>query len=353
VLLAQLSQDTGSDATDGWTSVPGVAGQLLSAQSPVTGLWGKFEGDAAAVFQNLSAALTANGSFVLSADQLATLAGGTLADGSYLLRLQGRTAANTTVDKVVSFSLDTAAPELFLTSVEDGTGWERGTVLQGEVMEPSRVALSYQIVRESDGGAVTGQKSLSVTTSGAGGTFNQGVQELAAGDTTLKEEEPYNLVLTSTDRAGNSQRASFQFFVLSDRLVLDDDVLVDEAGTPRVNPPDPVITTSGGSVTTSGTYGGGGSYGYYSYSSGGIGEFTPIYSSPNPAPLPVNPTTAPTGNAYEYQYVEGLGKIVDKAVEFISTAPQTLNEKAALKNRGNILAVSKKWTFRSANTSAI
>ena len=39
VLLAQLTQDTGSDVTDGWTSTPGVSGRVLSAQSAVTGLW--------------------------------------------------------------------------------------------------------------------------------------------------------------------------------------------------------------------------------------------------------------------------------------------------------------------------
>lgn len=331
-LLAQLTQDTGSDATDGWTSVAGVSGMLLSAQSPVTGLWGKFEGSAA--LQDLSGALSPNGSFVLSADQLGALAGGTLADGSHTLVLQGRTAANQTVEKQITFSLDTAAPELLLTSVEDGTAWERDTSLQGEVQEPNLMALAYQIVRESDGAAVA-QNSLTVQASSTGATFDQVLPELMTGNTTLEEEEPYTLILTSTDRAGNSQRSSFQFFVPSDRLVEDDDLLVDEGGRPLVNPPDPVITRpTNPTVTTSGRYGGGGRYGYYGYSSGGIGSFTPILENAT-APLPVNPLT---GNGYEYDYVEGIGEIVKRAVNFISTAPQTLNEKAALKNRGNILS---------------
>jgi Bacterial Ig-like domain len=61
VLLAQLTQDTGSDAADGWTSTPGVSGRVLSAQSPVTGLWGRFEGGSTTALQNLSAALGSNG----------------------------------------------------------------------------------------------------------------------------------------------------------------------------------------------------------------------------------------------------------------------------------------------------
>ena len=60
----------------------------------------------------MSTALQADGHFTLDAAALATLAGGTLADGAHVLRLAAIDAAGNRTQTEVAFTLDTLAPDV-------------------------------------------------------------------------------------------------------------------------------------------------------------------------------------------------------------------------------------------------
>ncbi len=316
VLLAQLMQDTGSGASDGWTYIPGIAG-VASAPGVITALLATFDTATDAVFQDLSDLLQPDGTFVLDEEILVALAGGDLADGAYTLRLRVQADTNQIAEQVVSLTLDRTAPVTTLPNLMDGIAWERNTPLQGTVVEASAgVEVAYQL-ETINGVSVGSTHALAVTDQ----AFNQ-VLDAA----TLTEEIPYHLVLTSTDRAGNSQRSRFQFFIPSARQVLDDDML------PSMNQSDPTL---GGvpSVTNISTWGYVGSGGWGSWNGSSFATNEGVgFDSPN---SPAN--TGYTGSGYEYTYTESITRLVDQAVNLISNDRSTATKKAALSHREDIL----------------
>ncbi|UBF30185.1 hypothetical protein K9N68_39300 (plasmid) [Kovacikia minuta CCNUW1] len=238
----------------------------------------------------------------------------------------------------VHFQLDRTAPETSLPDVIDGIAWERGMHLQGTVQDNlSDVEVAYAIERASDGQSIS-QHSFTVTGSSTGTAFDQVISELAAGDSTLQAEEVYNLIVTSTDVAGNSQRTRFQFFVPGDRRVEDDDQWTEGGSTEPFSDPPKTVDPDGDDVQTWGKVGKDGNWGYYSGGgSGGGGGWTPGYNGGPLTPEDKEDHKEPTGSGYEFEYVESIDKILTVAVDSISTHPTTINEKAALNNRKNIL----------------
>ncbi|UBF30108.1 C40 family peptidase (plasmid) [Kovacikia minuta CCNUW1] len=230
------------------------------------------------------------------------------------------------------------APETSLPDVIDGIAWERGMHLQGTVQDNlSDVEVAYAIERASDGEAIS-QHSFTVTGSPNGTTFDQVIDELAANNSVLQEEEVYNLILTSTDIAGNSQRTRFQFFVPGDRRVEDDDQWTEGGSTGPFSDPPKTVDPDGDDVQTWGKVGKDGNWGYYSGGgSGGGGGWTPGYNGGPLTPEGKEGNKGPTGSGYEFEYVESIDQILTVAVDSISTHPTTINEKAALNNRKNIL----------------
>jgi hypothetical protein len=333
LLLAQLSQDT-QTADDGWTYVAGISGSV-SDFAQVTKLSATFDGSTTAVFQDITMLLESDGTFSLDEEQLVALLGGELVDGAYTLRFQMQTATNQSIEKYVHFKLDRTAPES-LPDLIDGIAWDRGMRLQGVVQDNlSDVQMSYLIERASDQQSM-GQSSFTIANSPTGSPFDQEIKELKIGDATLAAEEIYNLILTSTDVAGNSQRTSFQFFVPGDRRVIDDDtypLTTDERTL------DPNVEPTPGTVKSWGYIGAGG-WGYWnpqshSTGSGGSG-WTPGYAGEfNQADK--DDYKALTGDGYDYEYGESVRYIVAQAVDFISTDPKTIHQKGALSNRQYIL----------------
>ncbi|UBF30710.1 Ig-like domain-containing protein (plasmid) [Kovacikia minuta CCNUW1] len=339
VLLAQLTQNTGN-ATDEWTYLPGISG-VVSAPSPITGLQATFDQTANATFQDVTEFLHPDGTFTLSEAALAALTEDGLADGTYTLRLKLLTADNQMAEKSVLFKLDRSAPETSLPDVIDGIAWERGMHLQGTVQDNlNDVEVVYAIERTSDGQSIA-QHSFTVAGSTSGTAFDQVISELAANNSVLQDEEVYNLIVTSTDVAGNSQRTRFQFFVPGDRRVTDDDQWTeDDDGDPMTpikdrRPTDPNVQPTPANVNTWGYVGGGGNWGYYGGGGSG-GGWTPGYDGGlNPGDK--DGQKGPTGSGYEYEYAESINAIVHQAVDFISTSPETIHKKGALDNRQNIL----------------
>src|SRR5205085_953412 len=68
--------------------------------------------DGNVVFTDILPLRQADGSFVLSAAQVATLAGGALADGAHTLRVRAGDATGQTTVQELTFTLDTQAPDL-------------------------------------------------------------------------------------------------------------------------------------------------------------------------------------------------------------------------------------------------
>ncbi|MCC6717083.1 MAG: choice-of-anchor D domain-containing protein, partial [Acetobacteraceae bacterium] len=85
-LAAALSNDTGPSAADGITADPSVSG-VASDAGGIAVLRGGLDGTAASGFVDLLGQLQADGSFTLSAGDMAALAGGTLSEGPHVLHL--------------------------------------------------------------------------------------------------------------------------------------------------------------------------------------------------------------------------------------------------------------------------
>ncbi len=318
VLLAQLMQDTGSNTTDGWTYIPGIAG-IASAPGVITMLLATFDTATDAVFQDLSDLLQPDGTFTLDENQLAALAGGDLADGAYTLRLRVQADTNQIAEQVVSLTLDRTAPVTTLPNLIDGIAWSRDTHLQGTVVEASAgVEVAYQL-ETVNGVSVGSTHTLAVTEQ----AFNQ-VLDAA----TLTEETPYNLVLTSTDRAGNTQRSRFQFFIPGARKVTDDDAWHSQLD------PLPQEPVNANNVATWGYVGAGGGWGYNSGSGGWGGGYG---GSLTPEVKDAYQGGTGSGYEYEYEYAGGLAAIARNAVHLISTSTETINAKGALFNRTVLL----------------
>jgi hypothetical protein len=337
MLLAQLTQDTGT-ADDGWTYAPGIAG-IVSDRSQVTGLWATFDPASTATFQDVTALLNADGTFSFDESQLADLTYDGLVDGTYTLRLQVQTATNQTIEKSIQFQLDRTTPEVSLPDVIDGIAWERGMHFLGTVQDNANaVEMVYEIARASDGQSVA-QHTFTVAGSLTGTAFDQVLDELTSGNSVLQDEEVYNLIVTSTDVAGNAQRTRFQFFVPGDRRVVDDDPWISPTNPndPPTDPrtPIPGVTPTAGNLNSWGYVGSGGGWGYYGGSGSG-GGWTPGYDG-QLTPEGKDDHRGLTGTGYEYEYAESVDAIVRQAVDLISTSPATIHQKAALQNRQNIL----------------
>ena len=94
-LSAALVNDTGPSGTDGVTAEVAVAGRAIDAGG-IVALRGGLDGTPAADFTDLVLFLDAQGGFTLTAEDMATLGGGTLAEGPHVLHLVAVDASGNT-----------------------------------------------------------------------------------------------------------------------------------------------------------------------------------------------------------------------------------------------------------------
>ncbi|MGB3401310.1 MAG: S8 family serine peptidase [Microcoleaceae cyanobacterium] len=118
VIEAQLTNDTGNSDTDNITSDPSITGTVTDS-SGLRNLEASF-GDEDE-FIDVSDALLPDGTFTLNLTQLEEVSGGELADGDYTLLLRSQdTVLNTSQPPtLVSFSLDTTAPDISVELAND------------------------------------------------------------------------------------------------------------------------------------------------------------------------------------------------------------------------------------------
>ncbi|WP_235578406.1 Ig-like domain-containing protein [Pseudorhodoferax sp. Leaf267] len=189
VATLSLVNDSGRSATDGITNDVRIAGTVTDNVA-ATRLLVALDPGATPTFTNLSAALGTGGAFSITAAQLATLAGGTLAQGAHTLRVVAEDAAgNRSAAVNLAFTLDSVAPTggSFGVSITDAVGGNTSqsdaaiAVLAGTVEANATVTLAAQ--------------GLSVVASGTGAFQLPGVA-LAEGDN--------RITLGVLDAAGNS-----------------------------------------------------------------------------------------------------------------------------------------------------
>uniref|UniRef100_UPI003CF3B8E5 Ig-like domain-containing protein n=1 Tax=Massilia sp. TSP1-1-2 TaxID=2804649 RepID=UPI003CF3B8E5 len=187
---AALAVDTGSSASDRITSNPAIRGSA-SDNVKVVGLSAILDPIGGAMpNQDISASMQADGTFLLSAAQLASLAGGALNAGSHTLRLRATDAAgNQSAPFDLSFTYDSTAPAIasFAFAAADASndsGSQTG-------------AAFAQIKGQAEIGATITLASQNLSTVvGAGGTFVLPGVALTPGENVL--------TLSATDAAGNS-----------------------------------------------------------------------------------------------------------------------------------------------------
>ncbi|MDT7833571.1 Ig-like domain-containing protein, partial [Aquabacterium sp. OR-4] len=190
----RLQQDTGASGSDRITRVPAVQGQVIDDRGATVLLAAL--GDAANPdWVDVSASLSADGSFTLGAAQLDTLAGGTLADGVHTLQLAARDAAgNTSATAQLSFTLDRQAPAAASIALASADSLDA---------DGTQTAAAVALMRGSaEAGAVVSLPAQGLSTvAAANGSFQLPGVALAVGENLLQ--------FSVTDAAGNSQGLSF------------------------------------------------------------------------------------------------------------------------------------------------
>ncbi len=196
VITASLFNDTGEDNLDGITNDATVTG-IVTDESGVSSLQASFVGSSNTV--EIINQVNADGSFTLDSNQLETIKGSPLVDGDYQLNLTAFDNFGNSSNFSLDFTYDTIAPQLSLTT-PISEGIHSGNIpLVGEVSESATVAL-----------VVDGQSPITFATD-ENGEFYQQLNPFSVGS--------HNIVVTATDKAGNSSNTSVDFVVGDDIII--------------------------------------------------------------------------------------------------------------------------------------
>jgi Bacterial Ig-like domain len=192
-LTARLAVDTGSSSSDRITNDSSISGQA-GDDVGVVSLQAALNPGPPPSFSDVSTVLLANGTFTISRAQLNALAGGTLPDGNHTLLLIARDAAgNSSAAASVSFTLDTAAPNV----VSFGLDLASDT---GAVGDNITAATTVQLVGATEFGSnvrlMAGTQELATSVAATNGSFSFGNIALELGDKAL--------TLNVIDTAGNA-----------------------------------------------------------------------------------------------------------------------------------------------------
>ena len=188
VLSAFLLRDTGASAMDGVTFDPSIGGQL-GAATGIASLTATLDGSVPA---DLLAALLPGGGVQIGATLLATLAGGSLAEGAHTLHLVATDNAGNMAQTDVAFTLDTTAPGAPAFDLASGFG----------VPGSHQTGLAVvDLVGTADPGTTISLLAAGISAvADGGGTFTLAGVHLTPGQNQVS--------LTATDAAGNATSGS-------------------------------------------------------------------------------------------------------------------------------------------------
>jgi hypothetical protein len=145
VLTAALANDTGVSASDGITSDDTIVGKVTALTDAIATLSAGFDNASATSFVDLTSSINADGTFTLTPAQLATIAGGALADGTHTLHLTAMDQAGNATSFAVTFTLVTTAPLVTAALVNDtgvsaSDGITSDDTITGKVADGTRIA---------------------------------------------------------------------------------------------------------------------------------------------------------------------------------------------------------------------
>ena len=231
VIAAALANDTGSSAIDAVTFDATVAGTITDA-SPIVTFRAGFDATPEANFLDVHSALQLDGSFTLSAADLAVIAGGSLADGAHTLRLLATDeTGNVSAIAELSFVLDTVAPNLSIEHPGDGETVMPGAELSGNADGTGSPIASLLYTLGALPPIGVGVES--------GGDFHQPLVLDGL------EDGAFTLVLDATDAAGNAATVSSSLnlevpFTITSHAPLDGMEQVGVTARPRIDFSKPV-----------------------------------------------------------------------------------------------------------------
>jgi RHS repeat-associated protein len=206
VITARLATDTGSSNTDKITFNPTVIGTIADA-SQVTGFKASFDGTN---YVNIIAQKQVDGTFTLAKTQLETIAGRTLVDGSYILKLIATDEfGNASPNYDLSFTLDTtiAVPANLKLATASDTGVSNSDKIT-KINTPTITGTAEigATIKLTEGTVILGQ-----TTVGTDGNWQVTTSALTDGS--------HSLIATATDVSGNISTASVPLSLVVDTLV--------------------------------------------------------------------------------------------------------------------------------------
>src|SRR5579872_1798076 len=210
-LSAALTHDTGAaNGHPGFTSDATVNG-AVSISNGLTSLTAGFDGAPAKTF-DLTGFVNANdGTFMLTPAQLASIAGGPLADGAHTLHLLATEGNGTTKALDLSFTLVTKAPTLSAALADakavNSDGSTQDDTIAGTV---NSVAPIVSLQGGLDGTSVANFTDLSKSI-GANGAFTLSPTELQLVFGSTIPNGAHTLTLIATDAAGNESTVNVSF----------------------------------------------------------------------------------------------------------------------------------------------
>ncbi|WP_017327401.1 Ig-like domain-containing protein [Synechococcus sp. PCC 7336] len=193
VVTAGLANDTGAGSGDGVTNDPTISGQVTDDRA-VAGLVARFANGVNPEFVDVLPNVQADGSFSFTTDQLASIYGGLLPDGSLTLQLMAQDSSGNVSEPLdLTFALDTAVPGVGTPQLLAGSdsGISGGDAITNadplEFAVAAEVGSSIQLL--VDGQPVAQEIATDVATVFA-------IAQLAEGDRAV--------TATATDLAGNA-----------------------------------------------------------------------------------------------------------------------------------------------------
>jgi Bacterial Ig-like domain/FG-GAP-like repeat/PAP2 superfamily/LVIVD repeat len=195
LVSAKLAINSGSSSTDGITNNAAITGTVTDDNN-VTTLQASFDGTN---FVSILPQRATNGSISLTAAQLATIKGSTLADGTYNLRIKAQDQfGNSSAVYSVNFTLDTIAiapAQVTLAAASDSGSSNSDRITKVTSPNITGTGEAGSIVTLFDGTQQVGQ-----TTVGTNGTWQITTTNLTDGQ--------HQLTAQQTDKAGNISSAS-------------------------------------------------------------------------------------------------------------------------------------------------
>jgi RHS repeat-associated protein len=204
VITAKLTTDTGVSNSDKITSERTISGKVTDA-SGIGALKAGFNTTPTANWSNVTTSLQPDGSFTFTPTQLNQIYGGTIPDGTHTLHLSATDTFGNQSQFDYTFTLDTLAPQLTLTTPLDTNPLQNNAKIVGSLdgTGSNLTSINYRWDNST---------TLIPIVPNATGGFNQGL------DFTGINNGTHTITITATDVAGNVLTSNYNVNVNLDKV---------------------------------------------------------------------------------------------------------------------------------------